>query len=88
MAAGAPLTGYEPNLLDIPENDDGVKGIFTDRYFTQFLNDPDTQQPDPVEFDDEHPRSEFTPPLQVQERGARTIKLTTRMERVYYEVRR
>ena len=35
---------------------------------TQFFNDSDTQQPDPVENDDEHPRSECTPVLQVHER--------------------
>ena len=56
-----PLTGYEPNLLEIPEDDDDVNEIFTDRYCTQFLNDSVTQQPDPVEIDDEHRRSEFTP---------------------------
>ena len=56
MAADAPLAGYEPNLLDIPEDDDGVNEIFTDPFFTQFLHDSDTQQPDPVEIDDEHPR--------------------------------
>ena len=68
MAADAPLTGYEPNQLEILEDDDDANQIFTDRYFTQFLNDSDTEQRDPVEIDDEHRRSEFTPSLQVQER--------------------
>ena len=36
-------------------------GYFTDGYFARFLNDSDTQQPGPVEIDDEHLRSEFTP---------------------------
>ena len=56
--------------------------MFLDEFFCNLDESVPNQQPDPVEFDDEHTRSEFTPPLQVQERGARTIKLTTRMERV------
>ena len=37
-------------------DDDDTNEIFTDRYFTQFLNDSDTQQPDPVEIEDEQPQ--------------------------------
>ena len=68
LAADAPLTGYESSLLDIPEDDDGISEIFTDRYFTQLLNDPETQLPDPIDIGDEHRRSAFTPVLHVQER--------------------
>ena len=72
MAADTPLSQVvSPNLLDIPEDHDGINEIFADPYFIQFLNDSDTPQPDPGEIDDEHSRSELTPTLQMQERGSK-----------------
>ena len=72
VAIETPLTGYEPNLFDIPEDYDGIDEIFTDTNFTQLICDSDGQYPDPAEVDDEHLRSEFASPLQMQERKAKT----------------
>ena len=72
LATETPLTGCEPNLFDIPEDNDDVDEIFTDRNFTQLFYNSNGQYPDPVEIDDEHLRSEFASQLQMEERGAKT----------------
>ena len=72
MATETPLTGYEPNLFDIPEDYDGLDKIFRKTNFTPLMYDSDLQYPDPTEVDDEHLRSECASPLPTWERGART----------------
>ena len=59
-AGDASLTGYEPKLLEIAKDAGDSNQIFTDRYSTNSSTNP-MQQPDPVEIDDEHRRSELTP---------------------------
>ena len=73
IATETPLTGYEPNLFDFPEDYEGVDASFRDTNLTQLINhDSDGQYPDPTAVDDEHFKSEFASPLPTQERGART----------------
>ena len=72
MATATPLAGYEPNLFDIPEDYDGIDEIFRDTDCTQLIYDSDGQYLAPTEVDDEHLRSEFASPLQVQKREAKT----------------
>ena len=71
MATETPLTGYEPNLFDIPEDYDGIDEIFKDTNYTQLIYDSDGQYPDPAEVDNEQLRSELASPLQMQERGSK-----------------
>ena len=59
-------------MFDIQEDHDDIDEIFTDRNFTQLCYDSNGQYPDPAEVDDEHLRSEFASPLQMQERGVKT----------------
>ena len=72
MATETLLTGYEPNLFDIPEGYDGIDEIFRDINFAQLIYESNGQSPNPAEVDEEHLRSEFASPLQMQERGAKT----------------
>ena len=60
-------TSYDPKVLEIPEGDGDVDQIFKEPNFTQLLNDSDTPLLGPIDIDDEHLRSEFTPALQEQE---------------------
>ena len=72
VATETPLTGYEPNLFDTPEDYDGIDEIFRDTNFTQLIYDSDGQYPDPAEVDNEHLRSECASPLQMQKKGSKT----------------
>ena len=71
------LTGYEPNLSDIPEDYEGIDAIFRETTFTRLINyDSDGQYPGPFEVDDEHLRSEFASPLPAQERARTDLTQT------------
>ena len=66
------LTGYEPNLFDIPEDYEGTDAIFRDANVTQLSNyDFDRQYPDTPEVDEEHFGSAFASPPLTQKTGAR-----------------
>ena len=68
IATENPLTGYEPNSFDIPEDYDGIDTILRDVNVTQLSNyDFDRQYVDTIGVDDQHLRSEFASPLLTQE---------------------
>ena len=72
IAITNPLTGYEPNLFDIPEDFEGLDTIFRGANLTQLSNcDMDSNKPVTTEVGDEDLRNAVASPLLTQESGER-----------------
>ena len=70
LATTNPLTSYEPNSINIPEDFEGLDTIFRGA-LTQLSNHDIDKKPANTEVDNEHLGSAFASPLLTHEREAR-----------------